>query len=125
MEITGNSPLYFIDYRTLSHISGPLLMVENVHNVGYNEIVELRGTDGQVRRGQVLEVDRGRAVIQVFVGSRGLNLEQTEARFTGEVAKLSVSLEMLGRQFNGSGVPIDGGPPIIPELRLDINGEPL
>jgi V/A-type H+-transporting ATPase subunit B len=125
MEITGNSALYFIDYRTLSHISGPLLIVENVRNVGYNEIVELRGTDGQARRGQVLEVDRGRAVIQVFVGTRGLNLEQTEARFTGEVAKLSVSLEMLGRQFNGSGIPIDGGPPIVPELRLNINGQPL
>jgi V/A-type H+-transporting ATPase subunit B len=125
MEITTKHPLYFVDYRTLSHISGPLLMVEDVHNVGYNEIVELRGTDGQIRRGQVLEIDRGRAVVQVFTGTRGLNLAQTRARFTGEVAKLNVSLEMLGRQFNGSGMPIDGGPPIVPELRLDINGQPL
>ncbi|HEX9923300.1 MAG TPA: hypothetical protein VGD99_11625, partial [Anaerolineae bacterium] len=60
----GALPLYVIDYRTLSYISGPLLFVENVRGVGYNEIVELRGTDGQVRRGQVLEVDRGRAVVQ-------------------------------------------------------------
>lgn len=118
-------PLYVINYRTLSYLSGPLLFVENVHEVGYNEIVELRGADGQVRRGQVLEVDRGRAVIQVFTGTRGLSLETTEARFTGEVAHLGVSLEMLGRTFNGSGEPIDGGPPIVPELRLDINGQPI
>jgi V/A-type H+-transporting ATPase subunit B len=121
----GDLPLYFIDYRTISHISGPLLCVENVHDVGYNEIVELRGSDGQIRRGQVLEVDRGRAVVQVFIGTRGLDLERTEARFSGEVARLGVSLEMLGRMFNGSGSPIDGGPPIVPEMRLDINGQPI
>jgi V/A-type H+-transporting ATPase subunit B len=118
-------PLYVIDYRSLSYISGPLLFVENVHNVGYNEIVELRGSDGHVRHGQVLEVDRGRAVVQVFVGTRGLDLEQTEARFSGDVARLGVSLEMLGRTFNGSGEPMDGGPPIIPEMRLNINGQPI
>ncbi len=118
-------PLYVIVYRTLSYVSGPILFVENIHDVGYGEIVELRGPDGQVRRGQVLEVDRGRAVVQVFVGTRGLDLEQTEARFTGDVARLGVSLEMLGRMFNGSGEPIDGGPPIIPEMRLDINGQPI
>ncbi len=118
-------PLYTIDYRTLSYASGPLLFVENVYGVGYGEIVELRGADGQVRRGQVLEVDRGRAVVQVFVGTRGLDLERTEARFSGDVARMGVSLEMLGRTFNGSGEPIDGGPPLIPELRLDINGQPI
>jgi V/A-type H+-transporting ATPase subunit B len=121
----GNLPLYVIDYATLSSISGSLLFVENVHDVGYNEVVELRGSDGQVRRGQVLEVDRGRAVVQVFVGTRGLDLDRTAARFSGEVIKLGVSLEMLGRMFNGSGEPIDGGSPIIPELRLDINGQPI
>ena len=125
MTKTTTLPLYVVDYRTLSYISGPLLFVENVHNVGYNEIVELRGPDGQVRRGQVLEVDHGRAVVQVFVGTRGLDLEQTEACFSGDVARLGVSLEMLGRTFNGSGEPIDGGPPIIPETRLDINGQPI
>lgn len=122
---TDNLPLYAIDYRTLSYVSGPLIFVENVHNIGYNEIVELRGPDGQMRQGQVLEINRGRAVVQVFVGTRGLDLKRTEARFTGEVARLNVSLEMLGRMFNGSGVPIDGGPPIVPELRLDINGQPI
>ncbi|MBN1218664.1 MAG: V-type ATP synthase subunit B [Anaerolineae bacterium] len=118
-------PLYVIDYRTLSYLSGPLLFVENVQNVGYNETVELRGPDGMVRRGQVLEVNQNRAVVQVFVGTRGLDLERTKARFTGDVARLGVSLEMLGRMFNGSGDPIDGGPPIVPEMRLDINGQPI
>ena len=122
---TDRLPLYVIDYCTLSYLSGPLLFVENVYQVGYNEIVELRGSDGLVRRGQVLEVDRSRAVVQVFVGTRGLDLEQTKARFTGDVARLGVSLEMLGRRFNGSGEPIDGGPPIVPEMHLDINGQPI
>lgn len=121
----SNLSLYTIDYRTLSYLSGPLVFVEGVREVGYNEIVELRTPDGQIRRGQVLEVDRGRAVVQVFAGTRGLDLEQTAARFTGDVARLGVSMEMLGRTFNGSGEPIDGGPPIIPELRLDINGQPI
>ncbi len=118
-------PLYILEYRTLSYLSGPLLFVENVQNVGYNEIVELRGSDGLIRRGQVLEVDRNRAVVQVFVGTRGLDLAQTKARFTGDVAQLNVSLEMLGRMFNGSGEAIDGGPPLVPEIQLDINGQPI
>jgi len=122
---SGILPLYVLEYRTLSYLSGPLLFVENVQNVGYNEIVELHGSDGLIRRGQVLEVDGNRAVVQVFVGTRGLDLAQTKARFTGDVARLGVSLEMLGRMFNGSGEPIDGGPPLVPEIRLDINGQPI
>ncbi len=121
----GPPPLYVIDYRTLSYISGPLLFVENVHNVGYNEVVELRGADGRVRRAQVLEVDHGRAVVQVFTGTHGLDLEETRARFTGGVARVGVSLEMLGRTFNGSGEPADGGPPVVAEMHPDINGQPI
>jgi V/A-type H+-transporting ATPase subunit B len=120
-----SSPLYAVDYRTLSYISGPLLFVEHVHHVGYGEIVDITGPDGRVRRGQVLEVNRGRAVVQVFAGTRGLDLERATARFTGDVARLGVSLEMLGRIFNGSGEPIDGGPLVIPESRLDINSQPI
>ena len=123
--VRGTLPLHVIEYRTLSYISGPLLFVENVHNVGFNEIVELRGPDGQLRRGQVLEVDHDRAVVQVFAGTHGLNLEQTEASFTGDVARIGVSLEMLGRMLDGSGEPIDGGPPIVAEMHLDINGQPI
>ncbi|MGE5603171.1 MAG: V-type ATP synthase subunit B [Nitrososphaerales archaeon] len=122
---TPDPPLYVVDYRTLSYIAGPLVIVENVHGVGYNEIVELRGSDGRVRRGQVLEVDRGRAVVQVFTGTHGLDLDETRARFTGDVARVGVSLEMLGRTFNGSGDPIDGGPPVVAEMQLDINGQPI
>jgi len=122
---SGILPLYVLEYRTLSYLSGPLLFVENVQNVGYNEVVELHGSDGTIRRGQVLEVDRNRAVVQVFVGTRGLDLAQTKARYTGDVAQLGVSLEMLGRMFNGSGEPIDGSPPLVPEIRLDINGQPI
>jgi V/A-type H+-transporting ATPase subunit B len=118
-------PLYSIEYGTLSHITGPLVFIEEVQNVGYGEIVELHDPAGQIRRGQVLEVDRGRAVVQVFVGTRGLNLTGTQARFSGDVARLGVSLEMLGRTFNGSGDPIDGGAPLIPEMHLDINGQPI
>lgn len=118
-------PLYAIDYRTLSYISGPLLFVEHVHDIGYGEIVELRGPDGHVRSGQVLEVDGSRAVVQVFAGTRGLDLQRTAARFTGDVARLGVSLELLGRVCNGAGEPIDGGPPIVAEVRPDINGQPI
>jgi len=125
INASGALPLHVIDYRTLSYVSGPILFVEKVRDVGYGEIVELRGPDGQARGGQVLEVDRGRAVVQVFAGTRGLDLEKSVARFTGDVARLGVSLEMLGRMFNGSGEPIDGGPRIIPEMRLDINGQPI
>jgi V/A-type H+/Na+-transporting ATPase subunit B len=118
-------PLHVIRYRTVSFISGPLLFVEQVHDVGYGEVVELRAPDGGIRQGQVLEVNRGRAVVQVFAGTHGLNLEQSEAQFAGRVARLGVSLEVLGRVFNGSGAPIDDGPPIVPQAYLDINGQPI
>lgn len=117
--------LYVIDYGTLSYVSGPIVHVENVRQVGYNEIVELRGPDGTIRRGQVLGVNGGRAIVQVFTSTRGLNLAQTQARFTGDVARLGVSLEMVGRTFNGAGDPVDGGPSIVPEARLDMNGQPI
>ena len=112
-------------YRTLSYISGPLVFVERVRGVGFGEIVEVTGADGAVRTGQVLEVNRDRAVVQVFTGTRGLDVDTTRVYFTGEVARLGVSTEMLGRMLNGAGEPVDGGPPIVPEMFLDINGEPI
>lgn len=112
-------------YRTLSFIAGPLIFVERVRGVGLGEIVEVTGADGVVRTGQVLEVNRDRAVIQVFTGTRGLDVDTTRVHFTGEVARLGVSTEMLGRMFNGAGNPVDGGPPIVPETFLDVNGEPI
>ncbi|MBI5649961.1 MAG: V-type ATP synthase subunit B [Chloroflexi bacterium] len=112
-------------YRTLSYISGPLVFVERVANVGYGEIVTITGADGAPRAGQVLEVNRERAVVQVFTGTRGLDADTTRAHFTGNVARLGVAMEMLGRTLNGAGQPLDGGPAVIPEKFLDIHGEPI
>lgn len=112
-------------YRTLSYIAGPLVFVERVQGVGYGEIVEITGTDGAKRSGQVLEVDGDRAVVQVFTGTRGLDVDATRVSFTGESARLGVSTEMLGRTLNGAGEPLDGGPAIVPEMFRDINGEPI
>ena len=113
------------EYRTLSEIKGPLIFVERIRDVAYNEIVEITGSDGIARLGQVLEVDRERCMVRIFLGTSGLDLERTRVRFTGDVARLDVALSMLGRQMDGSGRPIDGGPPIIPEHSLDINGNPI
>ncbi|HEX9617554.1 MAG TPA: V-type ATP synthase subunit B [Anaerolineales bacterium] len=113
------------EYRTTSQIKGPLIFVESITDVGYNEMVEILDPVGQVRLGQVLEVDRSRCMVRVFVGTSGLDLDRTRIRFTGDVTRLDVSLSMLGRVLDGSGQPIDGGPPIIPESSLDINGLPI
>lgn len=113
------------EYRTLSEIKGPLIFVERISDVAYNEIVEITGSDGIARLGQVLEVDRERCMVRIFLGTSGLDLEKTRVSFTGDVARLDVALSMLGRQLDGSGKPIDGGPPIIPEQSLDINGNPI
>jgi V/A-type H+-transporting ATPase subunit B len=113
------------EYRTLFQIKGPLIFVERIANVAYNEIVEIIDPDGAKRLGQVLEVDDKRSMIRVFIGTSGLDLERTRVRFMGDVARLDVSLSMLGRVLDGSGLPMDGGPPIIPEYSLDINGLPI
>jgi len=113
------------EYRTLSQIRGPLIFVERVADIAYNEIVEVIGPDGQARVGQVMEVDQQQCMVRIFLGTSGLDLDRTRVRFTGDVARLGVSLTMLGRVLNGAGEPIDGGPPIIPEQSLDINGLPI
>jgi V/A-type H+-transporting ATPase subunit B len=113
------------EYCTLSQIKGPLIFVERIANVAYNEMVEIIDPDGGKRLGQVLEVDSKRCMVRVFVGTSGLDLARTRVRFTGDVARLDASLSMLGRVLDGSGQPMDGGPPIIPEVSLDINGLPI
>lgn len=113
------------EYRTASRIAGPLIFVERLRDVAYGEIVEIIGPAGEVRLGQVLEVDRQLGIVQVFGGTGGLDLTRTRARFTGDVARLGVSLTMLGRVLDGSGQPIDGGPPIMAETTLNINGLPI
>ncbi len=112
-------------YRTLTGIAGPLLFIDHIRDVAYGEIVQINGPDNQVRWGQVLEIDKQLGIVQVFSGTSGLDLVQTSVRFTGSVARLDVSLDILGRTFNGLGQPIDGGPPVIPEDSLDINGSPI
>jgi V/A-type H+-transporting ATPase subunit B len=101
------------------------MIVEGVENVAYNEIVNIRTASGEDRLGQVLEIDEGKAIIQVFQGTAGIDTEKTRVRFTAETMKLNVSSEMLGRIFSGVGKPIDGQPEIIPEQRIDINGSPI
>lgn len=117
--------LFRQEYRTLTSVRGPLVSVERVRGVGYGELVELFAGDEHARTGQVLEVEHDRAVIQVFAGTRGIGLDDARVHFKGESARLDVSLEMLGRTFNGSGVPMDGGPAIVPAARLDLQGFPL
>ncbi len=122
---TPKKSLVSTDYRTVSYVTGPLVFVNNVHVVAYNEMVSLRMPDGSTRSGQVLEISGEIAVIQVFEGTQGIDVDRTEVRFLEEVAKVSVSPELLGRTLNGVGKPIDGGSPIIPEARLDITGNPI
>jgi V/A-type H+-transporting ATPase subunit B len=113
------------EYTTVAEVAGPLMIVEGVEGVAYSEIVDIETPSGEMRRGEVLEVKGDLAVVQVFEGTRDLNTSTTKVRFTGETAHIGVSLDMLGRVFSGTGNPIDGGPEIIPEMELDINGAPM
>ena len=113
------------EYRTISSISGPLMMVEKTTDVRYDELVEITLSNGEKRRGRVLEIESDRALVQVFEGTSGIENEDTKVRFVGKVLTLPVSRDMLGRVFNGRGAPIDGGAPLIAEQHLDINGMPM
>ncbi|MDO8964696.1 MAG: V-type ATP synthase subunit B [Coriobacteriia bacterium] len=124
-EITPKSSLLSTDYRTIDYVTGPLIFVHNVHGVAYNEMVGISLPDGSSRSGQVLEIAGDIAVIQVFEGTQGIDVDRTTVRFREEVAKIGVSPDLLGRVLNGTGKPIDGGAPVIPEKRLDITGAPI
>jgi V/A-type H+/Na+-transporting ATPase subunit B len=113
------------EYRTLTRLAGPLLFVDRISDVAFGEIVAITGPDGQQRWGQVLEIDRRLGIVQVFSGTSGLDLRRTSVRFTGDVARLDVSLAMLGRVLNGLGQPLDGGLPLLADAALDINGLPI
>merc|ERR1711937_165090 len=114
-----------IAYRTVQAVAGPLVVLQNVKLPKFAEIVTLTLGDGRKRRGQVLEVAGSKAVVQVFEGTAGIDARNTIVEFTGEVLTTPVSEEMLGRVFNGSGKPIDRGPPVLPEDYLDITGMPI
>ena len=113
------------EYRTIKEVVGPLMLVEGVSGVKYNELVEIEQADGEKRQGKVLEVEGDRALVQLFESSNGLRIDNAKARFLGRSIELSVAPDMLGRVFDGMGNPKDGGPALIPEKRMDINGEPL
>ncbi len=113
------------EYKTIMGVAGPLMLVEQVEGIKYEELAEIQMPGGEIRRGQVLEVNGDRALVQIFEGSTGLDLTGTRVRFLGKGIELPVSLDMLGRVFSGFGIPRDNGPRIIPEKRLDINGFPI
>merc|ERR1712063_27594 len=114
-----------LDYRTVTAVNGPLVILDNVRLPRYAEIVVLTLSDGSMRKGQVLEVSGSKAVVQVFEGTSGIDARNTRCEFTGDILKIGVSQDMLGRIFNGSGKPIDGGPNVLAEEYLDIQGQPI
>ncbi|RZN38528.1 MAG: ATP synthase subunit B [Methanosarcinales archaeon] len=109
------------EYKTITEVSGPLIFVEKTEPIGYNELVYIKLEDGTTKRGQVLDTSNDIVVVQIFEGTGGLNRE-CGVRFTGETIKLPVSIDLLGRILSGSGDPLDGGPNIVADDRLDING---
>lgn len=113
------------EYKTISEIAGPLMLVKNVENVTYDELGEIELPTGEVRPCKVLEINGSDAVVQLFDSAAGINLKESKVRFIGKSMDLAVSPDMLGRVFDGMGRPADGGPEIIAEKRLDINGLPM
>lgn len=110
------------EYVSVAEVTGPLMIVDEVSDVAYGELVEVRAPDGEKRLGQVLEAMEDKAVVQLFAGTSGIDTKSTSVRFIGETMKIGVGREMLGRVFNGLGKPLDKNPDIIPEERLDISG---
>ena len=113
------------EYKTIKEVAGPLMLVDQVEGVKYDELVEIEQSDGRIRRGKVLEINQDKALLQLFEGSQGLRISDSSAKFLGHSIELSVAPDMLGRVFDGMGRPIDGGAELIPEKRLDINGAPI
>ena len=113
------------EYKTITEVVGPIMVVEGVEGVKYDELVHIKQADGSIRVGKVLEIDGDRAMVQLFESSQGLRVAESKAKFLGHGTTLSVSRDMLGRVFDGMGRSIDDGPEIIPEKKLDINGAPL
>lgn len=113
------------EYRTVTEVVGPLMVVDGVEGVKYDELVDIELHTGEKRRGKVLEINGSKAMVQIFEGSTGINLKGTKAKFLGRPLELGVSEDMVGRVFDGMGRPNDNGPEIIPEKRVDINGEAI
>jgi V/A-type H+/Na+-transporting ATPase subunit B len=109
----------------VSRIEGPLVFVEGIGSVGYDEVVEILDSQGRLRYGRVLEVGEGMAVVEVFAGTSGLSIDGTRINFLGKPYQIPVAEEMLGRIFNGLGRPTDGGPEPLADRYADINGQPI
>lgn len=123
METTGNYGGQEI--LGAARVEGPIVVVEGMRGVGYDEVVEIIDARGRARRGRVLEVGEEAAVVEVFAGTTGLSIDDTHVRFQGHPMQIPVSLEMLGRTFDGLGIPIDGGPMPLAERWADVNGQPI
>ena len=113
------------EYKTIQEVAGPLMLVRGVEGVTYNELGEIELFSGEKRRCKVLEINGTDALVQLFESSTGINLSNSKVRFLGRSMELGVSEDMLSRVFDGLGRPIDGGPEILPEKRMDINGLPI
>lgn len=113
------------EYRTIEEVTGPLMLVKGVEGVFYNELGEIELASGERRRCKVLEINGSDALVQLFENSAGINLSDSKVRFLGRTLELGVSEDMLSRVFDGMGRPIDNGPEILPEKRMDINGLPM
>ena len=109
----------------VGRIEGPIVFVEGASNVGYDEVVEILDSQGRLRRGRVLEVGERMTVVQVFAGSTGLSIDGTRVRFLGGTLQIPVAEEMLGRVFDGLGMPLDGGPQPLTDHYADVNGQPI
>ncbi|MGN0114301.1 MAG: V-type ATP synthase subunit B, partial [Acutalibacteraceae bacterium] len=113
------------EYKTIREVAGPLMLVQGVENVKYDELGEIELPSGETRRCRVLEINGSDALVQLFENSAGINLAESKVRFLGRSMELAVSEDMLSRVFDGLGRPKDGGPEIIPEKRMNINGTPM
>ncbi|MDZ7836989.1 MAG: V-type ATP synthase subunit B [Actinomycetota bacterium] len=113
------------DYKGIANVSGPLMLVEGVEGVKYGELAQTRLADGTIRNGQVLEVERDKALVQVFEGTTGIDSKNTRTRFLGRGIEMYLSPDILGKIFTGLGKPKTENDRIIPEKKLDINGSPI
>lgn len=113
------------EYKSIKEVVGPLMLVEGVEGVKYDELVEIQQSNGEIRSGKVLEINRDKALVQLFESAQGLKISTAKARFLGHAIELGVSADMLGRVFDGMGRPKDGGAPVIPEKKMPINGSPI
>ena len=113
------------EYKTIREVVGPLMLVDHVEGVKYDELVQIRQANGEIRYGKVLEINEDKALVQLYSSSQGLKISTAKAMFLGHGIELKVSPDIVGRVFDGMGHPIDGGDELIPTSSLDINGTPL